>query len=248
MAQIRHLDNAPISEALIDVRVKPQAALETSALRELPDKIRQEFPTLEEKRVFEGVLKLQPGKEEFQTKAPNLYGFLHRSEDGRNVVQFRRDGFTFSRLKPYTEWEKVVAEAQRLWHVYLGQAAPQMVTRIAVRYINHIRLPLPMEDFGDYLLAPPALPESAPSSISNFLSRVTLYYPEQRIAVNLTQSLESAADADDQIVILLDIDAFIADDFEPESVQIWDELWNLRDRKNELFFGSITERTAELFE
>ena len=32
-------------------------------------------------------------------------GFRMFGDDDRNVVQFRHDGFTFSRLRPYKDWK-----------------------------------------------------------------------------------------------------------------------------------------------
>ena len=41
-------------------------------------------------------------------------GYVFTSADGKQVVQYRLDGFTFSRLRPYTRWEEVFAEAQKV--------------------------------------------------------------------------------------------------------------------------------------
>ncbi len=66
---------------------------------------------------------------------------MYVSEDEVKLVQFRLDGFTFNRSKPYTSWEQVFPEAFGLWKEYVSLAAPEFVNRIAVRYINRLDLP-----------------------------------------------------------------------------------------------------------
>ncbi len=39
-----------------------------------------------------------------------IQGYFYKSDDGKNIARFRKDGFTFSRLKPYTDWESVLVE------------------------------------------------------------------------------------------------------------------------------------------
>ena len=52
------------------------------------------------------------------------------------VAQFTRNGFVFSRLKPYEGWETFEAEAKRLWCIYRELAEPSEVQRLGVRFIN----------------------------------------------------------------------------------------------------------------
>ena len=120
------------------------------------------------------------------------------------------------------------------------------ITRIAVRYINHLELPLPMSDFKDYLTAPPPVPEGAPQAVSNFLTRVGVHDTKRQLDANITQAMERSSKPN-TIVIIVDIDAYKLGEFETKTEGIWDTLDELRNLKNEIFFSSISERTAELF-
>lgn len=250
MARQRHLAKAPITEALIDLRVRPRADLKAEQqLSFLPSALQAGYPSKEVQNVFEAELQIGAAEGKFRPRGSAIHGYFYRSATEREVVQFRPDGFTFSRLRPYTEWNSVRADARKLWHAYLEQAKPELVTRVAVRYINHIPLPLPITDFGHFLLAPPKLPEGAPEALSGFLTRVTGRFPHTGIFANITQSLQRALTQEESIVILLDIDVFKrATDFQPADDTVWNLLDRLREVKNDIFFGSITERTAELFE
>ena len=79
-------------------------------------------------------------------------GYRYKTET--EIAQFRVDGFTFSKIAPYTTWGEVSSEALRLWKVYVEVAKPRQVSRVAVRYINRMRLPN-VKDLGEYLEAPP---------------------------------------------------------------------------------------------
>jgi hypothetical protein len=47
--------------------------------------------------------------------------------------------------------------------------------------------------------------------------------------------------------IILDVDAFLEAEFHPATESLWEAIESLRDAKNMLFFGSLTERTGALF-
>src|SRR5881409_174705 len=119
MAAIRHLRNAPITEALIDFRAKLPAGFRPEGFRPAAEKLRQQLPIVEEMRSMEAVLEVKQGAiSTSETSRSELRGYIFRSADGVNIAQFRTDGFTFNRLKPYTSWEEVFPRAFDLWGVY----------------------------------------------------------------------------------------------------------------------------------
>ena len=168
----------------------------------------------------------------------------------KEIAQFRRDGFTFNRLHPYTKWDDLIVKTKNLWPLYKKIANPEAVTRLAVRYINNLKLPLPFGDFSEYLCVPPNIPEGLPQGVNNFLDRITIYDSAQDISANITQSLErgSQSSKNNHIVIILDIDVYKQGDFSMDSQEIWDRFEKFRKIKNEIFFKYITEKTARLFE
>jgi len=246
MARQRHLDNAPIVEAIIDLRVKSPSSFGVTDFLSLKEDLKKEYPIVEDRRLVEIGGKIE-GKQVEQTIIDKgITGYFFKTSDSKNVVQFRIDGFTFSRLSPYSEWETVLSEAKRLWGLYSIKCLPELITRIAVRYINRLDLPLPIKDFADYLTAPPLVPDSLPQGVSQFLTRVVIH--DADITANIIQTIKSTPKAD-HIGIILDIDVFKElkeTGFEESS--IWQEFEKLRDFKNRIFFESITEKTARLYE
>jgi len=239
-----HLAKAPIQEALIDIRVRASQGIDVEALKVDDKYIRDNYPQVKEYRM--GILGLHL-KEEIQTISaaqPKTTGFIFTSEDGRQMVQFRTDGFTFNRLRPYERWESMRDEASKLWNTYLVTASPDKVIRVALRYINILELPLPVEDLSRYLTSPPAPPEGVPYSLESFLNRLVIHDKSTNAKAILTQALEAS---DKNIApVVLDIDAFHEEDFQPQNDEIWTIFERLHDLKNELFFRSITKTTLEL--
>jgi len=144
MAKERHLSRAPIVEAVFDVRAKTLTGFDVEKFSEAHGEVAAEYPQKEAMNQFEFGVRHRPGKtpEQHFTELGDL-GYRFTSEDKLQIVQFRSDGFTFSRLAPYTKWDHVFQEASRLWKIYERITPLEEATRIAVRYIN--RLPFPKD-------------------------------------------------------------------------------------------------------
>jgi uncharacterized protein (TIGR04255 family) len=108
-----------------------------------------------------------------------------------------------------------------------------------------LKLPLNTE-LKEYLTAPPTIPEGLNQELSSFLTRVEIRDPTIAAHGILTQALEGVHE--NYAPIVLDIDVFIARQFEPQDQEFWNSLDQLRDFKNTVFFESITEKTTELFQ
>lgn len=248
MAQQRHLENAPITEALLDIRAKLPKEFHTKEFLPLMEKLSKQYPISKEQRAWEGQHKIDKGQYvESSVKDLGIQGYFLKTSDEKNIVQLRIDGFTLNRLKPYKNWEKILSDAQNLWPLYMKITKPEAVTRLAVRYINKLNIPLPINDFSEYLISAPNIPEKLPQEVVGFLNRVTIYDSTKDITANITHSFESVPQRN-YITIILDIDVYKQGDFPSDNEEMWYIFEKLRDMKNRIFFNSITEDTARLFE
>ena len=132
---------APITEGLIDIRVQLPGNVSLADLEQLHTKIKGKYPDKKTRRMWHGTIELKNGEEPQRTSHVQDQGYLFSTSDGKRVLQYRLDGFTFSRLRPYTRWEEVYSEAQKLWEIYRLATKPVSVTRLALRYINSIEIP-----------------------------------------------------------------------------------------------------------
>ena len=167
--------NAPITEAILDIRAKLPAGVDVAGLLSLHSKIAEQYPNKQERRKWEGEIVLgENAQPEARSTVKEVDGYLFRSLDNTRIVQYRLDGFTFNQLKPYDTWEKFRDEAKRLWNFYIEAVAPEQVTRIALRYINQMLIPGPQINFDDYLVAGPPVPKKLPQQVSSFVTRVVI--------------------------------------------------------------------------
>jgi len=172
-------------------------------------------------------------------------GLVMTSGDGAQVLQARIDGIRFSRLKPYATWGSFRAEAERLWSAYSSAFEPETVDRIAVRYINRVELPSPV-DLKTYFRTGPEIAASLPQLVSQFFFRAVIPITPA-ITVVLTQMTEPASAAVNLLPIVIDIDASMVGVFSPSKDEMWKASEQLREVKNNCFFESFTEKGLELF-
>lgn len=124
MAEYPHLSNAPITEALIDIRVELPEAISFDKLGALHEEIEADFPESKTRFVFESQIRLGDHGAQLKTHPSRPDGFLFTSEDKTQVFQARLDGFTFSRLRPYETWEALFEKAAKYWKLYRGVTKP----------------------------------------------------------------------------------------------------------------------------
>lgn len=246
MVKQRHLENAPIVEALVDIRVKLPEHIDVTALRQIHALISGDYP--KEQKSIRSNIKFEVGKSspEAPTQDTCPYGYRYTSTDGKQIMQARLDGFTFSRLTSYESWEKLREEAYRLWQLYAKVTTPELITRVALRYINRLKIPLSLKNFNEYITAPPFVPGSLPQGLASFLTRVVVPIPDSRVTAIITQALEPVIT--DTTSVILDIDVFDECLFNADGVEAWESIENLREVKNKFFFESITEEMAKICE
>ena len=246
MTDYPYLPNAPIVEALVDLRVQLPAGFNVEVLRDLHGSVAATYPRVEAQRLLQG--KLHFSREGMVAQGPSraVLGFRMLSEDGRNVVQFRRDGFTFSRLRPYTEWPALYEEAWRLWELYREVAQPSGVSRLATRFINRLQCP-PSFRLEEYFRAPPEIPAGVPNVMASFLYRYVLA-PVDGITSNVTLATEPSAPGVGYTSVVFDIDCYVNKEFRPdEAERIASIFANLHDMKNRIFFSSLTDKAIDAF-
>jgi len=240
--------NPPITEALLDIRVNLPQEITLDNLATFQDDIRERFPTRKEKYEWEGGFQLQAGNAaKMMSPSGGKIGYLFHAGDGKKIVQARLDGYTFNKLKPYSDWGTFNTEAKELWSKYLKIAKPVKVTRVALRYINRIELPMPFKDFKEYILTIPEIGPGMPNALSGFFTRLILPNPEINANAVITETMEKIDDVKKILPFILDIDVSRNYVFEPNSKDIWETLNKLRQFKNQIFLNSLTDKTKELF-
>ena len=246
MATPTTLARPPITEALVDFRAGVDAPPELfdAFAKELSPR----FPDVEVRRGIKAELRIEHGKL-IPPIAEDLgfQGVRLKNRDGTLLVQFRPDGFTLNNLTTYVGGDRLIAEALDLWSQWVARAHPQVVTRVAFRYLSQLELPIrDGDEFTKYLTAPPELPAGAPQGMSEFLTRVVTHDAPTSSTVIVTQRLQPRLPL--LPLLHLDIDAFKAGDFPVEAGALRSVLDSLRIVKNQTFFSLLTEEAVRLYQ
>lgn len=237
------LTRAPLREALVDIRLREQ----------LPENW---VDKLEHKK-FQGFESSEPMKQgSFRFELPKdtpahasvtsfqPFGRRYDRSDGSRVLQVNRNGMTLSILKNYTNWHVLRAAAADAWKQFLDVSGPVGISRLAVRYINGIALPLG-KDYDEYLTAGPRVPPTLPQIVNNFIQRVEVPFASDEAVAIITQTLgppvASMGDA------VLDIDVYAFRLLDGASREVWSVLDRLRIIANDIFFSSIAEKLLESY-
>jgi uncharacterized protein (TIGR04255 family) len=241
-----HLAAAPIVEAVIHWHARAQQKWDHDELsRELAGRL-PDYPEQKEQHqvLFEVDASLDDDAKPTATRHGGWLGFRHLSPDKLNIAQFNRDGFVFSRLRPYQDWETFEREARRLWRIFLGLAAPSEISRLGVRFIN--RIPIGANnDLGEYLVDPPSRPLNLP--IDGFLYQSTLNVPSHHLSVNIVKTVQGLSLATEEAGLILDIDVFTKRPVSCDEAAMDDVLPKMRWLKNAVFFSLIKPEAIETF-
>lgn len=245
----RHYPNAPITEAVIDLVVQPTADVSLEKLEAISD---EAYPKKEP--LILNQVQFAGGA---TTTSQQSLGWRFRAGNGLYVYQTRLNGFGTSRLAPYEDWMTFCREARRLWNRYFDTIGPVTFQRLGLRYINRIDIPLPLNDFGDYLLTAPLVSPYLPQGLSHYLMSLTIPIDEL-VTVAVTEAVLNqdviAMQAlvppakPNTVSILLDIDVSQMIAVPSTEVLVWERFEYLRKVKNHVFEACITDRTRELFQ
>ena len=242
---VRHYSRAPITEAILDLKVILPDNFPIERFLEIHARVRDRFPTSEPIHV--GSLAIQAGPE-IQVDASRQHsGFLFRSKDGLRIFQATLQGFTFNRLAPYNSWEEFSNDARNLWEIYKDICKPAFVTRAAVRYINRIDIPVqgPIK-LQDYLKTAPDIASGLPQkNLSSFFMQLQIPQEDLNCMLVINETL-ALPPSPGFISVIFDIDLFRQQAWQSDDEDLWDFLTQLRERKNQVFRESITEKTEEL--
>lgn len=246
MPPVRHLSNAPIREALLDIRVDLPAEFSAAAFKDLREAVGATYPKMTEGSRLEANLQFDAaGKFTAESADMGLHAVVFVSGDEKTVAQFRTDGFTLNKLRPYTEWNSIFPEAMRLWSIFSQVATPTSVARIGLRYINEFQLPGGVPSLGRYLHSVPGLSPGAPGRAKGFLTRVISDDELARVGSVVTYSVNELSPSQSQVIFDVDVGCSAVGG---TAVAALTPLFaTLRERKNAIFFESLTEETLALF-
>ena len=246
MAVASHLNKPPITEALFDVKAILPKNVNIETLLQAHEKEKAKYPIREVKAKWEASFQFKPGEAAIvNQKGGTPQGYMMFSSDRKKIFQARLDGFTYNQLATYESWDKFAGEAYRLLDIYMKIAKPISITRLALRFINKIEIPLPISDITEYLnTIPHGIVTMGGKKIKYFMNLLMNDKDTNNESI-FTNVIEEPASSN-IIRIIIDIDTYRSVELKSED-QIDKIILSLREYKNKIFFNTITDKTKQLF-
>jgi uncharacterized protein (TIGR04255 family) len=240
------LSRPPIVEAVIHWRARARKALDADSLSTA---LAQRLPHYLTREPMQQV-ELMPMVSDTDASSvvqhrKGWQGIRLRSDDGRYVIQFTRDGLVFSRTKEYQHWEVFTGAAKEGWRVYMEVATPSETQRLSVRFINHLPAATPAT-LQDYLREPPTRPSNLP--LKEFVYQSTFDVPGHPFGIRVIKVMQpSMPELWQSSGLFLDIDVFSTSAIPNETGPLDEALTRMRWLKNKVFFNLLTEAAIQSF-
>ena len=178
----------------------------------------------------------------------NEIGKRLSSEDMTHIIVVRPSTLTVSRLAPYAGWDDFFAQFKRDWSIWRRIAGFKKITRIGLRYINRLDIPIngPKIEENEYLNFYPKVPDNFPL-IQNYKVNSVAIYEDIGCLLQLNSAVVESPLLN-HISFIVDIDLIRQHDLPTKDELIYKLLHTMRDRKNEIFESCITDKARVLFE
>jgi uncharacterized protein (TIGR04255 family) len=235
---------APITEAVIELRfARP---LEQSVVERATNSIANDYFYKETEQGINVVVEAanQPPKVETIWEGVKL-----SSLDRADVVVFRRGAFVCSRLAPYMGWEEFLPAVQRAWSAHRKAAGTVEITRIGLRYVNRIDIPVTDDEpinAEDYLNYVPEAPMGF-KPMATYVIQTNRPLGEDDCHFTALSSTVVPSPLINTISLTLDLDVYREINIPRRDDQLWALIDRMRGYKNSIFEACITDRARELF-
>lgn len=238
-----NLPGAPITEALIQFRVIPSGVTLECLRDDVSQAWRSEYSERKDLISWEGEFR-PTAEQSLVRESKSTHGYVFWSRDKLHAIQAKLDAFTCSRLRPYLGWTQLRDETRQRWLQYSAITKPLTITRVAVRSINRIELPLPVTDFDAYFNMFPRIPSGLPQALAGLFMRLVLQADQAHAVITLAIA-ETGTPS--KLPIILDIDTWLDRQMAVDGEDAWQALEDLHRLKNDIFFKSLTQTTVDMF-
>jgi uncharacterized protein (TIGR04255 family) len=246
MRERRHYSKAPITEAIVDFRVVRTDNMTLDNLHGITAHIKNDYPHVDNSLLIES--QVTAGSSIGASANQTHVGYICSSNNRKQNLRAELGGFVFSQLAPYDRWENFRDEAHRLWEIYAQMVQVESINRIAVRYINRIDIPLPFDDFKDFLRTVPEVSPDLPQGLAGYFMQLQIPQDDVGAMAVINQAMVPLQSPDpDYISVILDIEIF-QDQYVFSKDVFWESLEQLHTKLDSVFEACITQRTREFIQ
>lgn len=239
---------APITEAVIAINF--ETPIDSESLTNLSGKFSAHYPQHQDVANLQFDIQLHAIEQQSATtKVDKDLGHRRSSSDMTELMVLWPSALVVSQLAPYTGWDVFFRRFVRDWKLWKRVIGFKTVSRIGVRYINRLDIPLPKDgnvvEQEEYINVYPKLP-SIFGPLASYA--VQAAFPVEEIGSKiLINSAVVPSPILDHISIVFDQDIIREVDVPQSDEAIYALLDEIRRKKNEVFEACIRDRARELF-
>lgn len=179
------------------------------------------------------------------TKHEVVRGHRRTNQSMDEIAVLLPDTLAVSQLAPYRGWEEFVVRFKRDLAMYKRPGAFREISRIGMRYINRIDIPISgnMVEHEQYLNLYPRVPDAL-GAIVGYTMRTT--FTLENIGCQATLNTAPVASPTlGHASFLVDIDVYKSTNLPMNDQDVYSLLRQMRDEKNRIFEACVTERARE---
>lgn len=245
MSSNQILKNPPIKEAIIYIGFSsPSNANSMDTISEFGDSLQDLFPNKNEQITFS--LNFERNTTREIDKKSLITGFELTSSDKKETIVCTRNNLTFSKIKPYRNWEEFIEKFKVVFSKLIKRVADIKIDNLSLRYVNRLDFDvsskIKLEDFFSVF---PNVPSALSDSLEKYFLQIQLPADKSNLKSVLTQTFTYCENSRDLVHFHLDIN--IQKDLHLDNSDLWESLEDMRKKKNDLFFNSLTERTVQKY-
>lgn len=236
---------APIVEAVIEVRWASFATMDML----LPALSGEGFQPFEEPKPRHRIEATFDTQSQAFSYSTDQLGFEAATKDGSQRYLIERDRFAFILTAPYDHWEAFCARFFEVAWPAFELLKIDAFTRIGVRFVNRIDVPVSGDGLPDtnlYLNLSVEGPQAGAGGMKEFQLRVVKHTEDPNILFGLTVA-NTGSPLPRYSGLLLDIDAFTEQSITVDREELNAVLDALRQTKNHIFEACITDETRAIF-
>lgn len=237
MAEFQHLARAPILEAMLNFQANASEHW-TEAAPQLKN-IWPSHTDIQQLRQLQFQFGPVSAGTPEQTFSTAQVGLMFRSSNEPTVHQARPDGYTFSRLVPYEDWEHFESAAIAGWTAYANLLRPASLHTVMVRFLNRLEFPISGFKLNRYFTTAPKAPPNW--AFHGFNQHSVYAVPDSPCMVHSTFATAFSNSPTEKLAFILDIQVTLKEPLTVSGLNLNASLVEMHKRKNEAFFGALTD-------
>jgi uncharacterized protein (TIGR04255 family) len=236
--------NAPVVEAVFELRLKQDKAMDLTAPGRMFEKISKDFPIKEQRQLKE--VEITQGPEGPNTITRDIERMFFLTADRLQFIQLGSNLMAVHCVKPYPTWAIFRQRIKQALSTLKDIAEIGEPERLGIRYINRIEIPLEKIDIDQYFEFSPNIGQGLPQMLAGFALSAVLPFKDNRDYCKI-QLVNVLPESPGNSAYVLDIDYFMAKlgNVNSDQVMLWVD--DAHSEVRRLFEGCITKKLMDVF-